>query len=278
MALQAIFPVPPGGSMVWAWDERDNGGANVTAGQCWAKVSYGTTRMLPSSVTKNAPFWLVEPVNCVWVQSTDGDPYYWADEDAVHFTFTNCAPDTVGQIAGYVWWIGSAFGTPVDWPDAVLWYLPHFAPGDGFQFTWPRTDALGDPAPPGAYYAFVDFTDKFYRTHYVAVSNPIWLVSRWSEAAPPPQVRSFTVAPNPFNPRLQVTFEMAAPTRARIDIFDVRGQRLRTLLPDGDIAAGRRVITWDGLDDRREPAPGGVYLFRLSTPEETRSLKATLVK
>jgi hypothetical protein len=284
LALQAIFPVPPGTSMAWAWDERDNTGASVTAGQCWAKVSYGTTRQSPGAVTKTAPLWLVEPLDCAWVQSTDEDPVYCADEAAVHFQFANCATDTVGQIAGYVWWIGNAFGVPVDWPDAVLWYLPHFAPGDGFTFTWPRTDALGNPAPTGMYYAFVDFTDKYYRTHYLVMSNPVWISDtagpchELSAAPPRPQIRSFAVAPNPFNPRLQVTFEVAAPTRARLEIFDVRGQRLRTLLPDGEIPAGRRVIPWDGLDDRQAPVPGGVYVFRLVTPGDTRSLKATLVK
>jgi len=49
--------------------------------------------------------------------------------------------------------------------------------------------------------------------------------------------------------------------RARIEVFDLAGRRVRTLL-DGERAAGRHAIVWDGRDDGGNAVGGGLYLLR----------------
>ncbi len=57
-----------------------------------------------------------------------------------------------------------------------------------------------------------------------------------------------------------------------IDIYDVSGRRVRSLL-DGSAPAGNHLLTWDGKSDAGETLPGGVYLARLQAGGESHSAK-----
>jgi len=64
--------------------------------------------------------------------------------------------------------------------------------------------------------------------------------------------------PNPFHESTAIRFLRpdGAPATA-LEIFDVRGRRLRSLDPGGEGS-----VIWDGRDDRGEALPSGVYLVR----------------
>jgi len=70
--------------------------------------------------------------------------------------------------------------------------------------------------------------------------------------------------PNPFNPATAIPFTLAAPGRARIDVYDIRGHRVRTLL-DRPMEAGDHTVHWDGRDASGRAIASGVYLIRLQT-------------
>lgn len=75
--------------------------------------------------------------------------------------------------------------------------------------------------------------------------------------------------PNPFGGRFaeitRIAFELPRPAAARMRIFNILGQRVRTIF-DGDLPAGRHEMFWDGTDDRRQPVAAGVYFYEISTP------------
>jgi hypothetical protein len=70
--------------------------------------------------------------------------------------------------------------------------------------------------------------------------------------------------PNPFNPRTTIQFEMIAHENARITIFNLKGQKIRTLI-NAQLAAGKHSVTWDGTDDNRHLVTSGIYLYNLET-------------
>ena len=70
--------------------------------------------------------------------------------------------------------------------------------------------------------------------------------------------------PNPFNPRTTVAFEMARAGAATVEIFDLRGRRVRSLR--GEWPAGPVRATWEGNDDQGRALPSGTYLLRVTTP------------
>ena len=84
-------------------------------------------------------------------------------------------------------------------------------------------------------------------------------------------------APNPFNPRTVLSFDLARPARATLAIYDIRGMLVRRLL-DQELPAGRHEAVWDGRDDGGRGAASGVYLARLQTGGEVRERKLTLVR
>ncbi len=84
-------------------------------------------------------------------------------------------------------------------------------------------------------------------------------------------------APNPFNPRTDVRFELARAGRARLTVFDPRGHLVR-VLADGDLPAGPHVVTWDGADASGRPAASGVYFLRLEAGGATDVGKVVLMK
>jgi FlgD Ig-like domain len=69
--------------------------------------------------------------------------------------------------------------------------------------------------------------------------------------------------PNPFRGQATLPFVMAQAGRVRLEIFDLRGRKLATLL-DGVREAGPQSARWDGKDDRGRAVGAGVYVAKLS--------------
>jgi hypothetical protein len=68
--------------------------------------------------------------------------------------------------------------------------------------------------------------------------------------------------PNPFNPSTTISFNLGQPSRARLNIYNLVGEKIRGLV-DGEFAAGEQRVVWDGKDDSGGQAPSGIYFYRL---------------
>jgi hypothetical protein len=78
--------------------------------------------------------------------------------------------------------------------------------------------------------------------------------------------------PNPFNPTTTIPIELAGDGYIRLEIYDITGRRLETLLNEYR-PAGRHEITWTATR-----YASGVYLYHLITPETTHTQKMILMK
>ena len=66
--------------------------------------------------------------------------------------------------------------------------------------------------------------------------------------------------PNPFNPSTIIPYQLAASAEVRLEVFNLLGQRITTLV-DGERAAGFHTATWHATDGAgRAVRGGGVYL------------------
>lgn len=83
--------------------------------------------------------------------------------------------------------------------------------------------------------------------------------------------------PNPFNPSTTLRLDLPRSGRARVEIFDVSGRRVTTLL-DGELSAGRQEITWHGRDDQGRAVASGVYFARLVHEGDQARQRLLLVK
>jgi hypothetical protein len=74
--------------------------------------------------------------------------------------------------------------------------------------------------------------------------------------------RMLRARPNPFNPTTSIPFQVAGRSRARLQVFDVRGRLVKTLF-DRSAEPGMYECTWHGKNDRGAVVASGVYLCRL---------------
>ena len=68
--------------------------------------------------------------------------------------------------------------------------------------------------------------------------------------------------PNPFNPSTIIPYQLAASTRVRLEIFNILGQRVKTLV-DGERTAGFHTARWDATDAAGQAVGAGIYFYRL---------------
>ena len=84
-------------------------------------------------------------------------------------------------------------------------------------------------------------------------------------------------APNPFNPLTIIRFDLPRATAARLEIHDVTGRLLRTLI-DRKLEPGTRSVVWDGRDDTGHMVGSGVYFYKLEAADYRATRKMTLLK
>ena len=83
--------------------------------------------------------------------------------------------------------------------------------------------------------------------------------------------------PNPANPSANIEFALPYDGETRLEVFDILGRRVRTLV-DGFRMAGRQTVTWDGRDANGNEVGSGVYLYRLVFDQSVQTKKLILLK
>ena len=83
--------------------------------------------------------------------------------------------------------------------------------------------------------------------------------------------------PNPFNATTSIFFQIARAEYVRMNIYDVTGQRVKTLINDR-INPGRHSIVWNGTNDNGNEVGSGVYFCFMKTPDSQKTQKLMLIK
>jgi hypothetical protein len=90
----------------------------------------------------------------------------------------------------------------------------------------------------------------------------------------PIQVNNY---PNPFNPSTTITFEIQDAGNVTIDIYNVRGQLVKSLVNE-TYEAGSHNAFWNGTDNNDQTVPSGVYFYQTKCGRYTTSKKMILMK
>ncbi|HWR83361.1 MAG TPA: dockerin type I domain-containing protein [Candidatus Deferrimicrobium sp.] len=97
------------------------------------------------------------------------------------------------------------------------------------------------------------------------------------EAALPAEFALHQSYPNPFNPSTQISFSLPNAGRVALEVFNLLGQHVVTLV-DEFREAGAHSVTWDGTDAQGQPVSTGVYLYRLEASGFSATRKMMLLK
>jgi len=83
--------------------------------------------------------------------------------------------------------------------------------------------------------------------------------------------------PNPFNPTTNIAFSMKETAPVRIEIYNMKGQLVRTLV-DEIRPAGNHTVVWNGVDNNNRSISSGVYFYKMTTGKFTSTKKMILLK
>ena len=82
--------------------------------------------------------------------------------------------------------------------------------------------------------------------------------------------------PNPFNPTTTIQYALPQATDVELIVYNVAGQRVRTLVVAHQ-SAGRYRVTWDATDDKGRSVSSGIYFYRLQAGGAFREVKRMLL-
>ena len=105
---------------------------------------------------------------------------------------------------------------------------------------------------------------------YLAYPNPLLTIK--DDANRPAAFSLDQNCPNPFNARTTISFELKKPADVKLEIFDITGARVATLV-DEYLPAGPHDVIWNAQD-----VASGTYIYRLTAAGNSYSRRAVLLK
>ena len=82
--------------------------------------------------------------------------------------------------------------------------------------------------------------------------------------------------PNPFNPSTIIPYQLAASSQVRLEVFNLLGQRIATLV-DGERSAGFHTATWHATDAAGRAVGTGVYIYRMTVGVKHQTGRMVLI-
>lgn len=156
-------------------------------------------------------------------------------EEAI--AFTNGPPSEVGMFP--TWWSDPA-NTP-DWDRS----------GEPYDFAYPTTAASYTASTAGQPLGDLNWFDMAVTVDdepYPQVPNEYRLYSNY---------------PNPFNPTTNIEFSVPEQVNVTLEIYNLLGQRVTTLIAGEMYGPGRHKAVWNGRSQNGMLVSSGVYIYRI---------------
>jgi len=208
------------------------------------------------------------------LRATTDDPYVFIEsEPDSGYSMDNLAP-SVPQ--GLNLQSGSLSWQPAPEPDFDYFtvygsFIPQF---DGSATPLGhRVDPAMDVEPAAYDYYYITSTDFSGNESSAAGLEALVGISD----SPRPRALGLRAFPNPFNPSTQIELRLPASAEARVEIFDVSGRRIRTLLRSA-LPAGPHLLRWDGRDALGQVVASGLYFARVRAGANAATEKLVLLK
>ncbi|MEA2096510.1 MAG: T9SS type A sorting domain-containing protein [Candidatus Cloacimonadota bacterium] len=116
------------------------------------------------------------------------------------------------------------------------------------------------------WYAFFDIADNLNNPQYIQGSARLY---EYEENSIDDNIISNTTKlldnyPNPFNPTTTISYDLKNDSKIKLEIFNIKGQKVITL-EDDDKIAGHHNIVWNGKNSDGSSVSSGIYFYKLKT-------------
>jgi photosystem II stability/assembly factor-like uncharacterized protein len=150
---------------------------------------------------------------------------------------------------------------------------------DGEVVGTPTNTLYVDANVPDGTYEY--YATAVYSDEYESDATDTITVQHYTSSNDNPNVPAVTTLlgnyPNPFNPSTTIEFALANPSKVSLDIFNVKGEKITTLL-NKNMTAANHSIVWNGKDNNNQKVSSGIYYYRLQTKEYSHIKKMILMK
>ena len=187
--------------------------------------------------------------------------------------------------------------------DGLIYFKPKTVAVDNFNIKWFGTTRGISAFDGDSWISYDDTNVPFLRSVYditVDHNNTIWITVSggkviayqdgvWKTSANEfiTSVKSTSLSPfesvllsntpNPFNTATTITFTLPSPTSVVLEIYNIAGQRINTIVNEYP-GTGIHSVIWDGTDKSGNKASSGIYIYRLHAGEFTKSNKMMLLR
>jgi len=84
--------------------------------------------------------------------------------------------------------------------------------------------------------------------------------------------------PNPFNPLTNISYQITEELNVTIEIYDITGAKIRTLVSSEMHQAGYCQVIWNATNDAGQPVSAGMYIYTIQAGEFRSTKKMLLLK
>jgi hypothetical protein len=84
--------------------------------------------------------------------------------------------------------------------------------------------------------------------------------------------------PNPFNPTTQIQFSLPEQSDVLLEVFDILGRRVATLINNENYTVGHHTITWDATSQTGRTLSSGMYIYRLQAGSFVQTKRMMFLK
>jgi len=145
--------------------------------------------------------------------------------------------------------------------EATDYYFIDTQVKDGWSYSYQLTD--------------VDYQGKqtFHKDHIQSITyvNP-------GKSAKPDALKVLKLYPNPFNPTVTLTYDLAAMSDLYVSIYNLAGEQVWNHAKGSHPAGQNYTLTWNGNDLTNSPLPSGIYLVNIQAGTQIKSEKVTLLR
>ncbi len=138
--------------------------------------------------------------------------------------------------------------------------------------------AGGDAFGPWEMFCFNPFDHTsltWYSWRIEVIGTPLGVTER--KEGLPKDYAICAIYPNPFNSEMAVEFAVPELSPIRLEVYDICGRKVKTLL-DEEVIAGYHRVIWDGTNSGGEKMASGVYLVRLVSGGKDVTARMTMLK
>jgi len=112
---------------------------------------------------------------------------------------------------------------------------------------------------------------------FISALQEILSVSQAPERAVPPASALYGSFPNPCSHGARISLGLARSDRARLQIHDVHGRLVRTVL-DSQLSPGLHDVEWDGRNGEGQTVATGTYFYRLQCADVVQTRRLIVMK